>query len=206
MQGGEGSTMFIVLFVLFFLCALFAAAATVLLVQDMKNNPRTHLILFYIFANITLICKLTHLLIRCVSESFVLRRCLGSILESCVPVPIKHASVYQFTLWLCIYAVCDGYNVYFEDHSHRQLCTRYYHHQETSQIPKRLGLHIDGSYNAGVLCSADNHWQWGVEGGKPDEQANNCGHVWHSRNRLWLLLNLLLDWNETRIWRQIHAS
>ena len=64
MPGGEGNTMFVVLFFLFFLCSIYAAAATALLVHDMKNNPRTQLILFYIFANMTLLCKSNHLLMR----------------------------------------------------------------------------------------------------------------------------------------------
>ena len=57
MPDGEGVTMFIILFIIFFLCALYAIAATILLVHDMRKNPRTQLIIFYIFANLTLIRK-----------------------------------------------------------------------------------------------------------------------------------------------------
>ena len=49
--------MFKVLFVIFLLCTVYAVAATVILVHDMMNYPKIQLIIFYIFANLTLFGK-----------------------------------------------------------------------------------------------------------------------------------------------------
>ena len=66
--------------IIFFLCALYAIAATVLLVHDMRKNPRTQLIIFYIFANLTLICKSEPTTKTWFSESLLLRWCMGPLL------------------------------------------------------------------------------------------------------------------------------
>ena len=70
--GDQDEAMFKVLFVIFLLCAVYAAAATVLLVHDMINYPKIQLIIFYIFANLTLFGKSDSITNAFISEASLL--------------------------------------------------------------------------------------------------------------------------------------
>ena len=53
----KGMTQFKVLFALFLLCSIYAAVATYHLIKAMNKKWKVQMVLFYAFANVTLICK-----------------------------------------------------------------------------------------------------------------------------------------------------